>query len=94
MAIDWHIPNGGTFDAVMSLTVPTGAPARTWAPDAAKFEGAMPIEHCIAAPVQTMLGIRGPQFGDGRRPASDRGCAEYVGIEPTMRNQHPPGPLA
>jgi hypothetical protein len=43
--------------APTSVTTPAGAVAETSFPEAAKVEGAVPNEHCSAAPVQTALVI-------------------------------------
>jgi hypothetical protein len=55
LAGDWQSPKGGTLLAAVSVMTPTGVVAETCAPDAAKVDGAAPIEHCSVAPVTTWL---------------------------------------
>jgi hypothetical protein len=42
----------------VSVTTPAAVVAETWAPDAAKVDGVVPIEHCSVAPVTTWLPTR------------------------------------
>jgi hypothetical protein len=57
LASDVHSANGGTLLGATSVTTPAAAVASTSTPEAANVDGAVPNEHCNAAPVQTWLGI-------------------------------------
>jgi hypothetical protein len=63
--------NGGTLLAATSVTTPAAAVASTSTPDAANVDGAVPKEHCRAAPVQTWLGISHLPLRDSRRVRRD-----------------------
>jgi hypothetical protein len=56
-AIDMHIPKVGMFAGVKSATVPTGVPAVTIIPVAAKVAGIAPKLQVSCAPVQTSAPI-------------------------------------
>lgn len=60
-AILWHIPNGGIFDAVISVIVADGMEPNTngklGCPCAANTDGAMPNEQLSIVPVHKSFGM-------------------------------------
>jgi hypothetical protein len=60
LASEMQSANGGTLLVVTSLITPAAAVADTSGLAAEKVDGAVPKEHCTAAPVHTCVGIRNP----------------------------------